>query len=331
MLFSVVIPVFNCESFLNDAIDSVLSQDYHDFEIVVVDDGSSDGSGAIADAYAAAHGNVYVLHDPNQGLLLARRKGLLHAKGEYVLFLDADDQFKAGAFARIAQVIKDTGADIVSFRLSRESSFIIPNGGIGGLEAGFYGVDAYRRIKEHVCRGRFNNLCGKALRLSCVDVGAPYEAYEGLMHGEDLFQLLPIVDAAGSLAQIDDVLYFYRPNEGSSTAKYKSSQLSDIVLVNRRLRDYARRWENSCPPAAVCGESDQYFYLLKMSELGCGSSEGKAAAFDEIRRAMFNEGVFDRMRGVAIRPDNRALAFCIARGWHGAARAVVRAVEAMKR
>lgn len=331
MLFSVVIPVFNCESFLNDALDSVLSQDYRDFEVIVVDDGSSDDSGAIADAYAAAHGNVYILHDLNQGLLLARRKGLLHAKGEYVLFLDADDQFKAGTFARIAQVINDTGADIVSFRLSREPSFTIPHGGIGGLEAGFYGIGAYWRVKEHVCKGRFNNLCGKAFRLSCVDVGAPYEAYEGLMHGEDLFQLLPIIDAAGSLAQIDDVLYFYRPNEGSSTAKYKSSQLSDIVLVNRRLKDYARRWGDSCQSTAVCGESDQYFYLLKMSELGSDPSEEKAAAFDEIRRAMFEEDVFDRMRGVSIRVDNRALAFCIAHGWHGVARAVVGAVEAMKR
>ena len=79
---------------------------------------------------------------------------------------------------------------------------------------------------------------GKAIRLSCFDCTADYSNYAGLMHGEDLLQLLPVFDSAHSLYSSDKVLYFYRPNDSASTARYKSSQLSDIRKVNARLLSF---------------------------------------------------------------------------------------------
>lgn len=331
MLFSVIVPVYNCERYLEDALKSVLGQEFSDYEIVVVDDGSTDGSGQIADLYAHKHDRVKVLHGTNEGLLLARRKGLLHAAGEYVLFLDADDLFRNGAFGRIAQEIEATGADIVAFRLSRDRSFLVSADERNALGSGLYVDNNYMSVKEHVCRGRFNNLAGKAIRLACIDIKTSYREHAGLMHGEDLFQLLPVINNANSLVELDEALYYYRPNASSSTACYKASQLADIVRVNRRLLEYAGRWGGDCPAHAAQGEANQYFYLLKMSELLNVGKQKKRLIFKEIGKAMVDEGTFSRLCGVSMRPDNRVLAFCLENGWYAMARLTVRLVEVLKR
>ena len=98
MIFSVVIPVYNVKDYLPKCVDSVLAQDFDDYELVLVDDGSTDGeSGAICDRYAAAHPErIRVIHKPNGGLGDARNVGLEAAAGEYLVFIDSDDYIGAG-------------------------------------------------------------------------------------------------------------------------------------------------------------------------------------------------------------------------------------------
>ena len=90
-LVSVIIPVFNSEKYLRRCLDSILSQDYNNIEVILVDDGSSDVSGTICDEYAETYTNVIVYHKKNQGASLARKYGLERAHGEYVCFVDSDD------------------------------------------------------------------------------------------------------------------------------------------------------------------------------------------------------------------------------------------------
>lgn len=330
MKFSIIVPVYNGERFLGECLSSIESQTCRDFEVIVVDDGSSDNTPAMLDAFSEKMGNAIVLHGPNRGLLLARRKGLIYAKGEYVVFLDSDDALRSDALEVMSQAIDETGADIVSFGISRKADYSVAEQSIS-FNPGFYGGERYGLVKEHVCRGRFNNLCGKATRLCRIDVDATYGAYKGLMHGEDLFQLLPIADACNSLVHLSDILYYYRPNGESSTARYKASQLEDIVCVNYRLREYAEKWGGRCPALAEQGEANQYFYLVKMSELSNCGDEEKLANFESIRKAMAEENVFERMRDAKLRLDNRMLAFCLEHDMYGFARTVVRLVEVMKR
>ena len=91
---SVIIPVYNVKKYLHQCIDSVLCQEYSDFEIVLVDDGSTDGSGEICDEYAARDTRITVVHQPNGGLSGARNRGLKEATGTYVCFLDSDDYWE---------------------------------------------------------------------------------------------------------------------------------------------------------------------------------------------------------------------------------------------
>ena len=89
--FSIIIPIYNEEAYLREAIDSVLAQTVSDWELLLVDDGSTDASAAICADYAASDARIRMLRQPNRGLSAARNAGLAAAKGEWIAFLDGDD------------------------------------------------------------------------------------------------------------------------------------------------------------------------------------------------------------------------------------------------
>jgi len=113
-LLSVVVPVFDVEDYLPAALDSVLAQTHARLEVVVVDDGSTDSSGAVADDYAARDERVRVVHTANHGLGAARNEGLRHARGELVAFLDSDDAVPATAYATLLGALASSGSDFVT-------------------------------------------------------------------------------------------------------------------------------------------------------------------------------------------------------------------------
>ena len=90
-LISVIVPVFNAVAYLRRCLDSLLAQSYQKTEIILIDDGSTDGSGKICDDYASARPKIYVFHTENQGASQARRLGLTKATGTFVSFVDSDD------------------------------------------------------------------------------------------------------------------------------------------------------------------------------------------------------------------------------------------------
>jgi len=114
MFFSIIIPCYKVEQYLHQCVDSVLAQTYENYEVILVDDGSPDGSPAICDEYGRKSSKVKVIHKPNGGLSDARNAGLDLAQGEYVIFLDSDDWWdNKEALRMIDACIKESGADIV--------------------------------------------------------------------------------------------------------------------------------------------------------------------------------------------------------------------------
>ena len=101
---SVIVPVYNAEKYLHRCIDSILSQTFTDFELLLIDDGSKDGSGAICDEYAAKDNRVRVFHKENGGVSSARNLGLDNACGEWVTFVDADDYVRPSYLATYIEI-----------------------------------------------------------------------------------------------------------------------------------------------------------------------------------------------------------------------------------
>lgn len=116
---SVIIPAYGVEPYLERCLDSLLRQTHRDFEAIVVDDASPDGCGAIAERYAAEDERfVVVHHETNQGLHLARVSGVERATGDYVFFLDGDDELEKSTLSSLARVLDETGADVAHLGMS---------------------------------------------------------------------------------------------------------------------------------------------------------------------------------------------------------------------
>ena len=115
---SVIVPVFNVAGYLPQCVDSILSQDYGNLEVILIDDGSTDGSGEICDRYAALDSRVRAIHQKNGGAAAAKNAGLRLATGEYLAFADSDDYLEPGAYGFLMKILLENGADAVqgSFR-----------------------------------------------------------------------------------------------------------------------------------------------------------------------------------------------------------------------
>lgn len=110
---SVIIPAYNVEGFLPRALDSILGQSFDDFEVLVVDDGSSDGTGKVCDSFAQKDSRVRPLHQENGGAPAARNAAIELARGEYIYFMDADDWAESDMLSDMYALARDTGAEMV--------------------------------------------------------------------------------------------------------------------------------------------------------------------------------------------------------------------------
>ena len=110
---SVIAPVYNVAQYLPQCVDSILSQDYEDLEVILIDDGSTDASGEICDRYGASDSRVRVIHQKNGGAAAAKNAGLRLATGDYLTFADSDDYLEPGAYGFLMKILLETGADAV--------------------------------------------------------------------------------------------------------------------------------------------------------------------------------------------------------------------------
>ena len=302
--FSVVMPVYNVGAYLDESVGSVLAQTCSDYEVVLVDDGSTDGSGEKCDAYAAAHDNFTVVHQENCGLLLARRAGFSCARGEYVVSLDSDDCLRADALERVSCVIDDGRPDVVTFAYSRSGDFSLYRPSLLDVEEGLHDESEVELLRRIVAGGHHVNIWSKVFRRSLIDTSRDYSQYRGMTHAEDLFQIVPMVDGARSFAYCAEPLYFYRPNPLSSTRYYVPRQLDDLCVALDELMRYATLWGDECLRLAHESTLLQCSYLLHILFMDSEASGLWREEFLRLRACAEDAGFFGPWnRG--IRADRR--------------------------
>jgi len=124
---SVIVPIYNAEKYLRQCIDSILSQELTEIELILINDGSIDSSGAICDEYARRDSRVKVVHGINEGVSKARNKGMEMALGEYIGFVDADDWIEANMYSEMLNMIKHYQADMGICGFIRDDGTIMRN------------------------------------------------------------------------------------------------------------------------------------------------------------------------------------------------------------
>lgn len=209
----VIIPVYNCKNYLEEAVNSVLKQEYERIEILMIDDGSKDGSSALCDKLAKNSDKITVIHQENKGVSCARNTGIdyilqkyqNHLDGRYIAFLDADDAW-ANDFFTNASVLEFPSADIIQFQSQRWNAAFTRCCEPVPLEEGTYagGVDTIWR-----CRGQ--SFCAALYACQFLEKHA-IRFLEGLGYSEDVLFLRKCVSMADSVALLSRTLYHYRNN-----------------------------------------------------------------------------------------------------------------------
>lgn len=249
MLFSVCIPVYNTSKFLDECLQSVLSQTEQDFEIVLVDDGSTDGSGEICDRYAAQYPNIRVIHKENEGLMMTRRRGFREAKGDYFLCLDSDDYWISNrVLARVRALIEKETCDLVVFNyiVGREDprhdqEIILFDHPDGFVFAGEAKKELYQKI---LIGGFFNNIWIKVPSRKIVDVDVDYSPWKkDICRGEDLFQCYPVLTNAKRVGYIKEPMVHYRWTPGSISNNPKLKFYNAFRAIYRREDEYLPLWD----------------------------------------------------------------------------------------
>ena len=215
--FSIIVPVFNSSGTLDRCLESVLRQDFHDFEVICVDDGSSDSSWSILEDYVRRDSRIRRFAQSNSGPAVARNRGLQEAFGEYVLFLDSDDYFIVDdAFSIISKVIvSHDGCEVVYFAGAFESSdgiFIDRSKQNKIYDFGFQCMEDNCLNSEGIVFGSVYVQCCKK---SLLDDNA-IRFDENLFYGEDRLFVCSLYHYAGKTAVIPDALYCYVVNNNMS-------------------------------------------------------------------------------------------------------------------
>lgn len=297
MRFSILVPVYNVEPYLPQCLQSVGAQSFTDFEVVIINDGSTDASLSICETFAAgAEVDVYIVSQPNKGLLMARRAAIDIANGEYLICLDSDDALRSDALSLIDSAICRTNVDVLMFQASRSEGYDAPYFDWSKMNAKINsaGVLPSKEARRFIATTHnIHSMWGKAIKRSCVGQGDDYGAYEGLQYGEDLLQTIRIFDSAQVFAVIPDILYFYRDNQSSISHKVNRSRLDDIIAVRFQLLAYARHWDESLCPAVMAGNCIEILAYCLM----CANRLGRIEAITEIKEVVNMPGFKESFYG----------------------------------
>ena len=178
MRFSVIVPVYNTEKYLDRCINSILSQRFSDFELILVDDGSLDGSLRICERYAQEDQRIHVFHKLNGGLADTRNYGMVNAKGDYIVFLDSDDWFEDQLLDDYQKLIEQSLPDVIIQGIRVDFAETGTDSRIRFEESKLYLSGAWEGVAQAEKNGLFNSSCNKAylrkiieLNKLCFDVG----------------------------------------------------------------------------------------------------------------------------------------------------------------
>ncbi len=230
---SVIVPVYNAEIYLRQCVESVLAQTYSDWELILVDDGSTDGSGLICDGFAASDDRINVVHRSNGGLSIARNVGIDLARNGYITFLDADDMLHPQFLELSMDLIEKSDADAACFGFSSSKESLCRNfttGKHAGVSDGkvYTELVLYQTDRSQTC-----SMCGKLFRSAVFDKirFTPAVGYEDL---DIFYRIFPYLK---TIVYSDSELYYYRVNPTSYIHSFKESR-KDVLDITDRMKTF---------------------------------------------------------------------------------------------
>lgn len=219
---SIIVPVYNAEKYLHRCIDSILTQTFSDFELLLIDDGSTDNSGAICDEYAKTDSRIKVFHKENGGVSSARNLGLAKAHGEWIAFVDADDKLDSKMYELLFDKAIYTNADIVV------CDFYLDYGNT---------LKVVKSMPDSICKTDFIRfyIVSWSVVWNMLTRKKIYEEYnivfpDKMAYSEDFFVGIKLLYHAGIVAYVDVPLYYYNRVNYSAATKNIGANSYQMIL-----------------------------------------------------------------------------------------------------
>ena len=239
---SIIVPVYNVEQFLERCVDSLVAQDLDtsEYEIIMVNDGSTDNSRGVAERMVGKYPNVSLLCQKNRGLSGARNTGMGHARGKYIMFVDSDDYLEKNCLKHLVDVCLQNNLDICHFQLTWVSDRSTLRGSIGTLKYDtiYSGSDILRdgSLIGSACSNLYKSAFLKENHLTF---------YEGITH-QDVEFVTRFFCCSPKVMLVDDEVYYYVYNP-QSISKSKSFEkenkyVCDSAVIARLAKDYAAQY-----------------------------------------------------------------------------------------
>ena len=233
-MITVVIAVYNVRDYLERCINSVLAQTFQDYELIIIDDGSTDGSGEIADTYGRKYSNVRVVHKKNGGLSSVRNESLRQAKGEYILMIDADDYILPSMLEVMEKYAVINNADIAvcDYYINKEKSIIKDNSDCG------FDVMEKEEFMPLILRDEIQSMTwNKLIKKSCF----ANIVFPDRMNAQDLGVMHLVFNNANRIVFVNEKLYVYIEDESLNPNNITNSNAKKIASSYHRAIHFENR------------------------------------------------------------------------------------------
>ena len=222
---SIIIPVYQAKKYINQCLDSVINQTYDNYEIIIIDDGSTDGSGEICDDYAMENPSIKVFHQANQGVTIARKRGLGCSSGKYIFWLDADDYFDTRQFKYYMNILATIDVDLVL----TDYDFVSESGDVTGTVTYPFLSENELSIEECINNPLFKDIQmhGVTYKRSNLET-ISYNQTEGISYTDQEWVFIPIC-TVNRLFYVKNSLYKYLVGRVGQTV--------DLSVYHKRVRD----------------------------------------------------------------------------------------------
>lgn len=255
MEISIILPVYNSENDIEDCISSVLTQSMTDFELIAVDDGSTDNSPSVLDRIAQKDNRIRVIHQRNSGVSVARNAGLDAALGKYVTFIDSDDRYKSDYLQKLYGFAVSMNADMVCCGFENTKGLVLSS-------------VAYREYADksqllidyqELLNSRYLNVpWNKMYKREKIITRFPIN----ISLGEDLIFNLEVLQCCKNVVVIPDSLYIYKQDTVGLTGKFHLNGIEAACKVNDTIRNFAG--------SLWCQEHEEYLlFLLYIDYMRC--------------------------------------------------------------
>lgn len=293
--FSIIVPVYNCETYLSRCLDSVLNQSYKKIELILIDDGSTDSSGQICDFYKEKDKRVVVIHKKNNGVSSARNDGLKFAKSKYICFLDSDDYISGEQFDEINNILKQhKNVELINFGFYSD----VDDSDLNNLNSDIIKYkdilyNSHEEIKNDFVNlwdsSMLYNIWNKVYLKKIIDdnkIKFPKHNF-----GEDVEFNRLYLDKINSMYNSSRCFYHYiREREGAATKKYSQDIFNIRKNEFKEFNDYFDKWQ--------IDKLEYYEYscrryierVLGCIETVCGSNLKFSNRYNEIKR-MINDDI----------------------------------------